>query len=76
MKIEPMTHEPIDLDATNEPPASEPKKFFPRNQILFGPPGTGKTFLTTAYAVAICDNQTLNETPDKKDSTNCATTAE
>ena len=66
MIIDPTTHEPIDLDATNEPPASEPTKIFPRNQILFGPPGTGKTFLTTAYAVAICDNHPLNETPDKK----------
>ena len=66
MKIDPTTHEPIDLDATNAPPASEPKKFFPCNQILFGPPGTGKTFLTAAYAVAICDNQRLSATPNKK----------
>ena len=42
------------------------ENFFPLNQILYGVPGTGKTFLTAAYAVAICDNQPLNETPDKK----------
>ena len=56
------------------PPAAEPretpqppkKKSFPLNQILCGPPGTGKTFSTTAYAVAICDNQKLSAPPDKK----------
>ena len=42
------------------------ENFFPLNQILYGVPGTGKTFLTAAYAVAICDNQPLRETPDKK----------
>ncbi|MBQ6296354.1 MAG: AAA family ATPase [Selenomonadaceae bacterium] len=42
------------------------ENFFPLNQILYGVPGTGKTFITAAYAVAICDNQPLNETPDKK----------
>lgn len=49
------------------PPVVKPlPKLFPFNQILYGVPGTGKTFLTAAYAVAICDNQQLNETPDKK----------
>lgn len=65
MKIDPTTHEPINLDATNAPSASNPK-LFPLNQILFGPSGTGKTFLTAAYAVAICDNQPLSATPNKK----------
>ena len=49
------------------PPAVEPPpQLFPLNQILCGPPGTGKTFLTAAYAVAICDNQKLSAPPDKK----------
>lgn len=38
-----------------------PKKIFPYNQILYGTPGTGKTFSTRAYAVAICDNHPLGE---------------
>lgn len=42
------------------------ENFFPLNQILCEPPGTGKTFSTTAYAVAICDNQKLGAPPDKK----------
>ena len=46
------------------PPASEAKKLFPLNQILYGSPGTGKTYLTAAYAVAICNNQPLKEIPD------------
>ena len=29
------------------------KKIFPLNQILYGVPGTGKTYMTAAYAVAI-----------------------
>lgn len=29
---------------------------FPLNQILFGPPGTGKTYATTEMAVKIADN--------------------
>ena len=66
MKIDPTTHEPIDLDADTTPAQVEPPpQLFPRNIILFGPPGTGKTFMTTAYAVAMCDNQPLADTPDK-----------
>ena len=42
-----------------------PPQLFPRNMILYGVPGTGKTFMTTAYAVAICNNQPLADTPDK-----------
>ena len=64
MKIDPTTHEPIDLDAKTElPPAVEtpPKKIFPLNQILYGTPGTGKTYLTRACAVAICNNQPLDD---------------
>ena len=36
-------------------------KIFPLNQILFGSPGTGKTYSTTSYAVAICKNKNLDE---------------
>lgn len=54
------------LESELSPTVETPKKLFPRNQILYGVPGTGKTFLTAAYAVAICDNQPLNKTPDKK----------
>lgn len=31
------------------------------NTILFGPPGTGKTYHTVQYAVAICDQKTVAE---------------
>ena len=43
------------------PPSEPPPRIFPLNQILFGPPGTGKTFLTTAYAVSICGSQKLED---------------
>ena len=67
----------VDTPEPQKPPSAEPPpQLFPLNQILCGPPGTGKTFFTAAYAVAICDNQQLSATPDKKDSTNSATTAE
>ncbi len=33
----------------------------PLNQILYGPPGTGKTYQTVNYAVAIVENQELDE---------------
>lgn len=60
MKINPATHEPIDI---NEPIVFYPpqKKIFPLNQILYGPPGTGKTYLTRAYAVAICEGRPLGD---------------
>ena len=32
-----------------------------QNTILFGPPGTGKTYSTTIYAVAIIENKTVDE---------------
>lgn len=34
---------------------------FDKNMILFGPPGTGKTYNTAIYAVAICDKLSLDE---------------
>lgn len=39
-------------------------KFSP-NMILCGPPGTGKTYNTIMYAVAICDDLTLDEVKSK-----------
>lgn len=45
------------------PPAKieEPVRIFPLNQIFFGSPGTGKTYSTISYAVAICNNKNLAE---------------
>lgn len=34
---------------------------YPKNLILFGPPGTGKTYRTRAYAVAICDGVDVSD---------------
>lgn len=34
---------------------------FDHNLILFGPPGTGKTYNTAIYAVAICDEKPLEQ---------------
>jgi 5-methylcytosine-specific restriction protein B len=34
---------------------------YPLNQILCGPPGTGKTYQTINYAIAIIENKNLNE---------------
>lgn len=39
------------------PPAPE----FPLNLILHGPPGTGKTFQTVYYAIAIIENRSIEE---------------
>ena len=36
-------------------------RIFPFNQIFHGVPGTGKTYSTTSYAVAICNNKNLDE---------------
>ncbi len=40
------------------------KNKFNVNTILFGPPGTGKTYYSAIYAVAICDGKTLDELTD------------
>ena len=37
----------------------KPVKKFSRNQIFYGTPGTGKTYLTVAYAIAICGNEEI-----------------
>lgn len=42
---------------------------FPLNQILFGPPGTGKTYNTIAKAVAIIDRLSEEEEAEDRNST-------
>lgn len=37
------------------------KKTLDKNMILFGPPGTGKTYCSAIYAVAICDGKSLDD---------------
>lgn len=37
------------------------KLVFDKNIILFGPPGTGKTYNSIIYAVAICENKTVED---------------
>ena len=44
------------------------EKFFSLNMIFNGVPGTGKTYLTKAYAVAICGNKTIVEALQPYDS--------
>ncbi|WP_423217852.1 AAA family ATPase [Streptococcus equinus] len=51
-----------DLSAQVEEGDKEVAKVeFDKNMILFGPPGTGKTYNTAIYAVAICDKLSLDE---------------
>lgn len=42
----------------------EPRKnkIHPLNQILYGAPGTGKTYATAEYALAVIENRAVNET--------------
>ena len=44
-----------------EPPNEKPDTSFPLNTILFGPPGTGKTWEAVSCAVAIIDGEDLEE---------------
>lgn len=37
-----------------------------KNQILFGPPGTGKTYNTVNYAVSIIENKSISEVCDEE----------
>ena len=54
-------------DSTEEPeePAFFPRenKLHPLNSILYGAPGTGKTYITAEYALAILENREVDETP-------------
>lgn len=45
------------------------KRIHPLNQIIYGAPGTGKTYSTVEYAMAIVENRPLNEkllSPDER----------
>ncbi|MBR1647073.1 MAG: AAA family ATPase [Selenomonadaceae bacterium] len=47
--------------SVKSPSIKFPLKIFPLNQILYGVPGTSKTFSTVAYAVAICGDMAVAE---------------
>ena len=49
-----------------EPPNEETDTSFPLNTILFGPPGTGKTWEAVSYAVAIIDGEDPEELAERK----------
>lgn len=46
-------------------PAFSPRtnKLHPLNSILYGAPGTGKTYITAEYALAIIENREVDESP-------------
>ena len=50
----------------SEPPDEEPDTSFPLNTILFGPPGTGKTWEAVSYAVAVIDGEDPKELAEKE----------
>ena len=50
----------------SEPPDEEPDTAFPLNSILFGPPGTGKTWEAVSYAVAIIDGEDPEELAERE----------
>lgn len=48
----------------NEPTFSpRTNKLHPLNSILYGAPGTGKTYITAEYALAIIENREVDESP-------------
>ena len=49
-----------------ESPGAEPDTSFPLNTILFGPPGTGKTWEAVSYAVAIIDGEDPEELAERE----------
>jgi 5-methylcytosine-specific restriction protein B len=49
------------------PPTTQSMQKFPLNQILFGPPGTGKTYATAAWAVAIIEGRNVKEVESEYD---------
>ena len=50
----------------SESPDEESDTSFPLNSILFGPPGTGKTWEAVSYAVAIIDGEDPEELAEKE----------
>ena len=64
MKIDSKTNEPIDIEEDVAAQIETPKKIFPLNQILYGVPGTGKTYITREYAVSISANKKINDAQD------------
>ena len=63
-------HEQCCADTAKEIIPGEEPAFFPRekklhplNSILYGAPGTGKTYITAEYALAILENREVDETP-------------
>ena len=50
----------------SSPPDEEPDTAFPLNSILFGPPGTGKTWEAVSYAVAIIDGEDPEELAERE----------
>lgn len=44
--------------------------YYDNNLILYGPPGTGKTYNTVNYAVAICDEENINDLEDYNETLN------
>ena len=52
--------EPMSSFSTSQEDKNK-KLEFDKNIILFGPPGTGKTYNSIIYAVAICENKTVED---------------
>ena len=52
-------------DTVREEPPFFPRtsKIHPLNSILYGAPGTGKTYITAEYALAILENREVDESP-------------
>ena len=52
----------LDGGGISPPPVAPTEMAHPRNRILFGPPGTGKTFDAVRHALAIIDRQSVQDT--------------
>lgn len=55
----------IEIENLKRTPRSN--KLHPFNQIIYGAPGTGKTYSTVEYACAILENRPVNEAPMSSD---------